>query len=73
MAYIKSKESGPCVSFTIPLLVRVLELVREDVKSDVDLHKILEVVLALSAEGCLSMEHYAKIAEANPKLAVYIK
>ena len=67
MAYIKSKDSGPKVCFTIPLLVRVLELVREDVKSDVNLHKILEVLLALSAERCLTMEDYEKIAEANPK------
>ncbi len=67
MAYIKSNDNAMCVSFTIPLLVRVLELVREDVKSDVNLHKILEVILAHSVNGCLNMSHYEKIAEANPK------
>lgn len=66
MAYIKSN-NAPCVTFTIPLLVRVLELVREDVKSDTDLHKILEVIIAHSASGCMNMDHYMAIAEANPK------
>ena len=67
MAYIKTKEDVLKVCFTIPLLVRVLELVREDVKSDVNLHKVLEVLLQLSVDRCLTMDDYMKIAEANPK------
>lgn len=67
MAYIKSNENAGCVSFTIPLLIRILELVREDIKTDVNLHKVLEVILAESASGCLNMDHYEKIAASNPK------
>ena len=57
----------PCIAFTIPLLVRVLELVREDVSSDVNLHFILEQLIALSAANeCLNMSHYESIAKSNP-------
>ena len=61
------EKGAPCIAFTIPLLVRVLELVREDVKSDVNLHKILEKVIELGMEDCLNMESYEEIATANPK------
>ena len=58
---------APCIAFTIPLLVRVLELVREDVSSDVNLHFILEQLIALSAANeCLNMSHYTSIEKANP-------
>jgi hypothetical protein len=53
------------VSFDIPLLIRLFELVREDVKSDVTLHKIVEKILSMKDEGVLTMEHYDAIASAN--------
>ena len=56
------------IKMTIPFLVRLLELVREDVKTDVNLHIILEKLLSLAAEnGTLSIKHYACIEESNPK------
>jgi len=57
----------PCIAFTIPMLVRVLELVREEVNSDVNLHFILEKLIELSAANeCLNMSHYAAIEKSNP-------
>ena len=63
----KAIEGGPVISFSIPLLVRVLELVREDVKSDINLHIILEKVIELGMDEALTMECYDAIAAANPK------
>ena len=58
----------PTVEMSVPLFIRVLELVREDVRSDVNLHIILETILALATEDrTLVMDDYPKIAEANPR------
>lgn len=53
------------VTFDIPLLIRVFELVREDVKTDMDLHNLVERLLALKDQGTLTMAHYEKIAAAH--------
>jgi hypothetical protein len=53
------------VSFDIPLLIRVLELVREDIKTDKDLHDLVERVLSIKNMGVLTMDQYEKIA--NPQ------
>lgn len=53
------------VTFDIPLLMRVFELVREDVKTDMDLHNVVERLIALKDEGVLTMAHYEKIASAQ--------
>lgn len=50
------------VSMDIPLLIRVLELVREDVKTDQDLHDLVERILSVKNMGILSMDQYDKIA-----------
>jgi len=62
-----TSDTLPTISMTIPLFVRVLELVREDVKTDVDLHIILEKIVALSTNGLLDMGVYNIIAASNPK------
>ena len=53
------------VTFDVPLLIRVFELVREDVKTDMDLHNLVERLLALKDQGTLTMAHYEKIAAAH--------
>jgi hypothetical protein len=67
-SYIKVMQpETPTVELTVPLFIRLLELVREEVKTDVNLHKILEVILALAdRDEPLSMDDYRKIADANP-------
>jgi hypothetical protein len=44
----------------IPLLIRLLEYVREDVKTDVELHKIVEKMIALGSKT-LTMADYKKV------------
>jgi hypothetical protein len=50
------------VSMDIPLLIRLFELVREDVKTDQDLHDLVERILSVKNMGILSMDQYDKIA-----------
>ena len=50
------------VTFDIPLLIRVLELAREDVKSDMELHRIVERLLNMRKKGTLTMDDYDSIA-----------
>ena len=53
------------VSLDVPLLMRLFELVREDVKTDEDLHNLVERILSLKHLGILSMDQYEKIASAH--------
>lgn len=58
----ESSDPQDHVSFDIPLFVRLLELAREDIKSDVDLHNVVERTLALKNQGVLTMADYETIA-----------
>lgn len=49
------------VTMDIPLLIRVLEYAREDAKTDMDLHKVVENLISMRGEGTLSMDMYNKI------------
>ena len=50
------------VTFDIPLLIRVLELAREDIKSDMDLHRVVERLINMRDQGMLTMDDYDTIA-----------
>jgi hypothetical protein len=50
------------VTFDIPLLIRVLELTREDIKSDIDLHRVVERLIQIRNKGVLTMADYKMIA-----------
>jgi len=50
------------VVMDIPLLIRVLELAREDLKSDMDLHKVVEKLINIRNKGILTMDDYDYIA-----------
>lgn len=50
------------VSLDIPLLIRVLELAREDLKSDMDLHRVVETLISIRNKGVLTMDDYNTIA-----------
>jgi hypothetical protein len=64
-----SKEQGgnvdqkDTVTLDIPLLIRTLELAREDIKSDEDLHKMVERLLNLKNKKELTMDDYEYIAK----------
>jgi hypothetical protein len=49
------------ITLDIPLMIRVLEYAREDAKTDMDLHKVVENLINLRGEGPLSMDHYEEI------------
>ena len=50
------------VTFDVPLFIRLLELAREDIKSDVELHNVVERTLVLKNQGTLTMDDYESIA-----------
>lgn len=51
------------IVFDIPLLIRVLEFAREELKSDVLLHKMVERLIAIRGKGTLTMNQYGRIVK----------
>jgi hypothetical protein len=51
------------VTMDVPLLTRVLEMAREDIKSDEDLHVVVTKLIKMAKNGTLSMENYKKLTE----------
>lgn len=49
------------VTLDVPLLTRLLELAREDIKNDAKLHIILTRILELKNNGVLTMQDYDQI------------
>ena len=49
------------INLDVPLFIRLLELAREDVKQDADLHDIAEIVTTLSQKGTVTMAEYNEI------------
>lgn len=64
----ESTDKKDTVTFDIPLLIRVLELAREDLKSDMDLHRVVEKLIEIRKKGMLTMDDYDTVA--NIKEAV---
>jgi hypothetical protein len=63
--YITEKivDTRDAISFDIPLLIRVLELTREKIKSDSDLHKMVERLIKIRNKGTLTMNDYRLITK----------
>jgi GNAT superfamily N-acetyltransferase/acetolactate synthase small subunit len=61
---------GGEITMNVPLLLRVLELAKEEVKEDKELHFIAERLQTLSKKGTLTMEDYDYISglESNDKI-----
>ena len=49
------------IKLDVPTFIRLLELAREDVKQDADLHDIGEIVTKLSQKGVVTMDDYNEI------------
>ena len=49
------------IQLDVPTFLRLLELSREDVKDDADLHDIAEIVTRMSKEGPVTMANYEAI------------
>ena len=66
----EESDAADHVSFDIPLLVRLLESVREDVKSDEDLHVVVEKIIAIKNRGVLTMADYDDICDCKKEESV---
>lgn len=51
------------VKLDVPLFIRLLELAREDVKQDADLHDIAEALIKVSNERVATMADYDMIVK----------
>ena len=58
---MESSDPVDTVTLDIPLLIRLLELSREDIKSDAELHDVVTNILKLKNQGTLTMQDYDKI------------
>ena len=58
------------VTMDIPFLIRVLELAREDVKDDADLHRVVEKLIEIRNKGTLTMDDYDFVAKLTEELDI---
>ena len=49
------------IKLDVPLFIRLLELAREEIKDDADIHDVAENVTKLSQQGVIGMEQYNDI------------
>ena len=56
------------ITVDIPLMIRLFELAREDVKDDMELHKITERLIEIRNKGTLTMADYDFIANGKAKI-----
>jgi hypothetical protein len=49
------------IKLDVPLFIRLMELAREDVKQDADLHDVAEAVIKLSQQDVVTMADYDDI------------
>lgn len=51
------------IKINVPTFIRLIELARENVKNDADLHDMAEIVVKLSETGVVTMDHYNDIVK----------
>ena len=61
----ESADSVDVISMDVPFLTRILELAREDIKSDVELHQVLTKMIELKNNGPLTMKDYEQFVPQN--------
>ena len=49
------------IKLDVPLFIRLLELAREEIKDDADIHDVAEIVTKLSQQGVVGMDKYNEI------------
>ena len=49
------------VQLDVPLFIRLLELAREDIQQDADIHDLAQAVIAASQDGPVTMADYEKL------------
>jgi hypothetical protein len=51
------------IKINVPAFIRLIELAREDVKNDADLHDLAEIVTKISQKEVVTMDHYNDIVQ----------
>jgi hypothetical protein len=51
------------IKIDVPLFLRLMELAREDIKQDQDLHDVAEIITKLSQNRVATMKDYETIVE----------
>ncbi len=51
------------VQLDVPLFIRLLELSREEIKDDADIHDLAQAVIKMSAQGPVNMANYNDIVK----------
>jgi hypothetical protein len=54
------------ITMDVPLLIRMFEVMREEVQSDEQLHDIVERILSMKNKGTLTMDDYEAIIPTEP-------
>lgn len=49
------------IKLDVPLFIRLMELAREDIKNDMDIHDIAEIITKISNERLVTMADYDSI------------
>lgn len=63
----EAESTQPIISFNIPTLIRILEMIREDAITDEMLHFIVEKIVEVGSEGdTIDMADYEEIASVVP-------
>ena len=60
---LEATDEKDMVCFDIPLLIRVLEFTREDMKTDIELHNMVERLINMRETYPLTMKHYDAITQ----------
>jgi hypothetical protein len=51
------------IKLDVPTFLRLVELAREEVKNDTDLHDLAEIVTRISQKEVVTMKHYKEIID----------
>jgi hypothetical protein len=49
------------IKLDVPVFIRLMELAREDIKNDMDIHDIAEIITKISQERLVTMDDYDSI------------
>ena len=49
------------IKINVPTFIRLMELAREDIKNDMDIHDVAEIVTKISQERLVTMDDYDSI------------
>ena len=62
---LKEMDENPSdvIKLDVPLFIRLIELAREEINNDVDLHKIAENIIRISSSKVASMADYEEIIQ----------